>query len=104
MAHEGPGCELCRLAPSKYFGTWSRAWKRCSTPTLLATGPADLRSMPYAKPVGAAGATTGCSNRRQRLLRQYRLGAVAAAPTRAVTNSLENRAYRFAFYRGRRKG
>ena len=26
--------------------TWSRIWSRCFTPTLMATGPADLRLMP----------------------------------------------------------
>jgi hypothetical protein len=31
------------------------------TPTLMATGPADLRSMAFAKPVSAAGDTTECS-------------------------------------------
>ena len=36
-------------------------WSRCSMPTPMATGPADLRSMPCAKLVSAAGATTGCS-------------------------------------------
>ena len=41
--------------------TWSRVWSRCSTPTPMATGPADRRSMPCARLVSAAGGTTGCS-------------------------------------------
>ena len=36
------------------------SWSRCSTPTPMATGPADLRSMPCARLVSAAGGTTGC--------------------------------------------
>ena len=40
---------------------WSRVWNRCFMPTPMATGPVDRRSMPCAKLVSAAGATTGCS-------------------------------------------
>ena len=36
-------------------------WSRCSTSTPMATGPANLPSMPCARLVSAAGATTGCS-------------------------------------------
>ena len=39
---------------------WSRVLSRCSTPTLMATGPAALRSMPRARHVSAAGGMTGC--------------------------------------------
>ena len=34
---------------------------RCFMPTLMATGPANRRSMPCARLVSAAGGTTGCS-------------------------------------------
>ena len=36
-------------------------WSRCFMPTPTATDPANLQSMPCAKPVSAAGDTTGCS-------------------------------------------
>jgi retron-type reverse transcriptase len=38
---------------------WSRSWSECSTPTPTATGPANLRLMPWARLASAAGATTG---------------------------------------------
>src|SRR5580700_6935061 len=41
--------------------TWSRFWSRCFIPTPTATDPANLQSMRCAKPVSAAGDTTGCS-------------------------------------------
>jgi len=41
--------------------TWSPFWSRCSTSIPMGTGPVNLRSMPCARPVSAAGATTGCS-------------------------------------------
>ena len=65
---------------------WSRPWSRCSTPTPTATGPANLRSMPWERPASAAGAsrwkrasgtTLGSRSRHQGLLRQHRLGADA---------------------------
>ena len=40
---------------------WSPSWSRCSTLTPMATDPANLPSMPCARPVSAAGATTWCS-------------------------------------------
>ena len=50
-----------RIAQEVADATWSRSWSRCSTPTPMATGPANPRSMQCTKLVSAAGATTGCS-------------------------------------------
>ena len=41
--------------------TWSRFWSQYFILTPTATDPANLRSMQCAKPVSAAGDTTGCS-------------------------------------------
>src|SRR5215831_15204701 len=41
--------------------TWSRYLSRRSTPTPMATGPANRRSRPCTRLASAAGATTGCS-------------------------------------------
>jgi len=46
------------------------------TPTRTATGPVDRRSMPFAKPVSAAGGMTGCSIFDVKgLFRQHRIGS-----------------------------
>ena len=53
---------LLTVSPRKLpVATWSRVWSRPSMPTPMVTGPANRRSMPCAKLVSAAGATTGCS-------------------------------------------
>ena len=50
-----------RVAQEVVVAIWSRVWSRCFMPTPMATGPANRRSMPCARLVSAAGATTGCS-------------------------------------------
>ena len=51
-------------------------WEPCFTPTHTATGP-DLRSTPFASSSALLALRLGARYRRQRLLRQHRLGAAA---------------------------
>jgi hypothetical protein len=58
----GHSPKLLTVSPRKLsVATWSRVWSRCFMPTLMATGPANRRSMPCARLVSAAGGMTGCS-------------------------------------------
>ena len=52
-----PIASLRRLSDA----TWSRSLSRRSTPTPMASGPANQRSMPCTRLASAAGVTTGCS-------------------------------------------